>query len=96
MLLIISLDSRTELQILKRTDDNSLAWDMEKTTLGEKTLKNREEQVDSEREDRETSRERTVNDRLQEDRLLGIILQEHEEKKQVRRMGKFLKKNVTG
>lgn len=64
---------------------------MEKTTLGEKTLKNREEQVDSKREDRETSREKTVNDRLQEDRLLGIILQEHEEKKQVRRMGKFLK-----
>lgn len=64
---------------------------MEKTTLGEKTLKNREEQVDTKREDRETSREKTVNDRLQEDRLLGIILQEHEEKKQVRRMGKFLK-----
>ena len=49
MLLIISLYSRTELQILKRTGDNSLAWDTEKETLREKSLNNREEQVDSKR-----------------------------------------------
>jgi len=54
MLLIVSQYSRTELQILKGTDDNSLAWDMEKAILGEKHLNNREEQVDSKREDQET------------------------------------------
>lgn len=44
----------------------------------------------------EKRKEKEVSVRLQEDRLLGMILQEHEEEKQVRRTGKFLKKDVTG
>lgn len=39
----------------------------------------------------EKRKEKEVSVRLQEDRLLGMILQEHEEEKQVRRTGKFLK-----
>lgn len=59
-------------------------------------LSNRQKRADRNRQDMERRKGKEVSVRLQEDRLLGMILQEHEEEKQVRRTGKFLKKDVTG
>lgn len=74
----------------------SLWYGMWRKQLQGRRLSNRQKRADRNRQDMERRKGKEVSVRLQEDRLLGMILQEHEEEKQVRRTGKFLKKDVTG